>query len=76
MLPARKHDSFAGHYLVSAGLGVLACAAALTLPVHLSFLSPMCVGLMGPTHWMYGTQRERQRKTFEQELLRESAVTA
>lgn len=67
--------SFAGHHLVSAGVGVLVCAAALTLPVQLSFLSPMCFGLMGPLHWAYGTRRERQRKALEHVLRREAAVT-
>jgi uncharacterized membrane protein len=61
--------SFAGHHVVSAGVGAIALAAALALPVHFVFLSPMCFGLMGPAHWWYGRTRERARRQHEQELV-------
>src|SRR5688572_10949466 len=60
--------SFAGHHLVSVGVGVVAVVLALVLPVHVSFLSPMSFGLMGPAHWAYGTMRLRRRVAFERQI--------
>jgi uncharacterized membrane protein len=68
--------SFAGHHLVSAGVGGVALVTALALPVYLTFLSPMSFGLMGPAHWGYGILRDRQRKKYERELAQAPAATA
>ncbi|MEO5898422.1 MAG: hypothetical protein ABIS06_22255 [Vicinamibacterales bacterium] len=53
---------FAGHHLVSAGVGLVAVLVALFAPGQLVFLSPMTFGLMGPSHWIFGTRADRRRK--------------
>jgi uncharacterized membrane protein len=67
--------SFVAHHLLSAGVGVVALVAAFALPLHLSFLSPTCFGLMGPVHWIYGTRREHRRKAFAKRLEADAALT-
>jgi uncharacterized membrane protein len=42
--------SYAGHHLVSAGVGVVSLIVALFAPLQFAPLSPMCFGLMGPAH--------------------------
>ena len=59
---------YAGHHLVSAGVGAVAVLAALLLPPRLSFLSPMCFALMGPGHWLFGMQSERRRDALVKRL--------
>ena len=56
--------SFAGHHMVSAGVGLFAMLFAIFAPVTLAFLSPSSFALMGPAHWIYGMRRERARKAF------------
>ena len=56
--------SFAGHHLVSAGVGLFAMLFAIFAPVTLAFLSPSSFALMGPAHWFYGTRREKARKAL------------
>jgi uncharacterized membrane protein len=57
--------NFAGHHLVSAGVGLVAVVVAVALPAQLSFLSPMCFALMGPAHWLYGVQAEKRRRALQ-----------
>ena len=59
---------YAGHHLVSAGVGAVAVLAALLLPPRLSFLSPMCFALMGPGHWLFGRQSEKRRVALVKRL--------
>lgn len=68
--------SFAGHHLVSAGVGAMVFVSALTLPPQFTFLSPMCFGLMGPAHWAYGRSRERQRGRLEERHTAAAAISA
>lgn len=49
---------------------------ALGFVVLFAFLSPMCFGLMGPVHWLYGTYRERRRQAFERQVLPDAALSA
>ena len=53
--------SYAGHHLVSAGVGVVSLLVALFAPLQFAPLSPMCFALMGPAHWYFGNRVERQR---------------
>ena len=53
--------SYAGHHLVSAGVGVVSLLVALFAPLRFAPLSPMCFALMGPAHWYFGNQVERRR---------------
>jgi uncharacterized membrane protein len=55
---------YAGHHLVSVGVGATAVVTALVLPGWLAFLSPMCFGLMGPAHWLFGVRSEKRRSVF------------
>jgi hypothetical protein len=59
---------YAGHHLVSAGVGAIAVLVAIAAPVHFSFLSPFCFALMGPAHWWCGTRFGRRRQVLEQQL--------
>jgi hypothetical protein len=68
--------SFAGHHLVSAGVGVVALLVAVAAPRTLAFVSPMCFGLMGPAHWAYGLYSERRRKAYAQALVPHDAAPA
>ena len=63
MTPIELFDakSYAGHHLVSAGVGVVALLVALLAPLRFAPLSPMCFALMGPAHWYFGNQVERRR---------------
>ena len=53
--------SYAGHHLVSAGVGVVSLLVALFAPLQFAPLSPMCFAMMGPAHWYFGNRVERQR---------------
>jgi len=53
---------FAGHHLVSAGIGLLAMAVASLAPLSYAPLSPVMFGFMGPAHWAFGTYGHRKRK--------------
>ena len=53
--------SYAGHHLVSAGVGVVSLLVALFAPLRFAPLSPMCFALMGPAHWYFGNRVERRR---------------
>jgi uncharacterized membrane protein len=55
---------FAGHHLVSAGVGLVSMAFALLAPVTMSPLAPMMFGLMGPLHWLYAALAARRRSTY------------
>ena len=52
---------FAGHHLVSAGVGLIALLIALYGPRQFVFVSPMAFGLMGPFHWLFGVSAGRRR---------------
>ena len=52
---------FAGHHLVSVGVGLVALAIATLAPVEMSPLSPTAFMLMAPAHWMFGWWSERHR---------------
>jgi uncharacterized membrane protein len=56
--------SYAGHHLVSAGVGVISLLVAVFAPLRFAPLSPMCFALMGPAHWYFGNQVERRRPAF------------
>ena len=47
--------SYAGHHVVSAGVGVVALLVALFAPLRFAPLSPMCFALMGPAHWYWAS---------------------
>ena len=53
---------FAGHHLVSAGIGLLAMAVASLAPLSYAPLSPVMFGFRGPAHWAFGTYGHRKRK--------------
>jgi uncharacterized membrane protein len=57
--------SFAGHHLVSAGVGLVALAVALLAPLRIVFVSPMCFALMGPAHYAYGRYTAKRRPVLE-----------
>ena len=68
---------FAGHHLVSAGIGLVAMVVALAAPVQVAFLSPMCFVLMGPAHTWFGFRAGKRRRLLEeQEKLRASGSGA
>jgi hypothetical protein len=67
---------FAGHHLVSAGVGVVALLVAVAAPRSVAFVSPMCFGLMGPAHWGFGTYMDRRRKAIERQLESHSVAPA
>jgi hypothetical protein len=56
--------SYAGHHLVSAGVGVIALLVALLAPVQFAPLSPTCFALMGPAHYLFGNFVARRRPEF------------
>jgi uncharacterized membrane protein len=60
--------SFAGHHLVSTGVGVLVVLIALAAPRKYAFISPMMFFFMWPAHAIYGSRRERKRKAFEAQV--------
>jgi uncharacterized membrane protein len=53
---------FAGHHLISAGVGALSLAVAALGPTQFAPLSPTVFALMGPAHWGFGVASERWRK--------------
>ena len=53
---------FAGHHLVSAGVGLLSVSFALLAPLEMSPLAPTTFALMGPLHWLFGSYAGRKRK--------------
>jgi uncharacterized membrane protein len=55
---------FAGHHLLSAGVGLLSVAFALLAPVQMSPIAPSMFALMGPLHWLFGSNAGRKRKIF------------
>jgi uncharacterized membrane protein len=55
-------QAFAGHHLVSAGVGLIALTVAVAAPLQFAPLSPMSFALMGPGHWWFGTRVERRRR--------------
>jgi uncharacterized membrane protein len=65
---------FAGHHLVSAGIGLLALLVALAAPVQLAFFSPMCFALMGPAHWWFGAHSAKRRRALETKLQASAAA--
>jgi uncharacterized membrane protein len=66
--------SFAGHHMVSAGVGVLVVLIAVAAPRNYAFISPMMFALMWPVHAIYGSRREKKRKAFEAQLPPEPAT--
>ncbi len=52
---------FAGHHLVSVGVGLVALAIATLAPVYMSPLSPTAFMLMGPAHFGFGWWSARWR---------------
>jgi uncharacterized membrane protein len=61
--------SYAGHHLVSAGVGVVSLIVALFAPLQFAPLSPMCFALMGPAHWYFGNRVERRRPAFVEDVV-------
>jgi uncharacterized membrane protein len=59
---------FAGHHLVSAGVGLLAVLIALAAPLQFAPISPTAFGLMGPAHWFFGRQMEHRRAALRKTL--------
>jgi uncharacterized membrane protein len=55
---------FAGHHLVSAGVGLVAVMIALYGPRRFVFVSPMAFGLMGPFHWLFGRTAAARRNAL------------
>lgn len=53
---------FAGHHLISAGVGGLAFVIATLGPSRYAPFSPMAFVLMGPAHWIFGIASEKWRK--------------
>ncbi len=53
---------FAGHHLVSVGVGLVSLGIATLAPVEMSPLSPTAFALMGPAHWGFGWWSERYRR--------------
>jgi hypothetical protein len=60
--------AFAGHHLVSMGVGVIATLVALVAPLKLAPLSPMCFALMGPAHLLFGSSMKKRRAALAREL--------
>ena len=56
--------SYAGHHLVSVGVGAVALLVAISAPLRFAPLSPMCFALMGPAHYYFGNRVERRRPAF------------
>jgi uncharacterized membrane protein len=56
---------YAGHHLVSASAGLLALLVAVAAPLRFAPLSPMCFGLMGPGHWLFGQIAAKRRLALE-----------
>jgi uncharacterized membrane protein len=52
---------FAGHHLVSVGVGLMSLSIALFAPVEMAPLSPTAFVLMGPAHWGFGAWSARYR---------------
>jgi uncharacterized membrane protein len=59
---------YAGHHLVSAGVGLVAVLVAVGGPLYLAPLSPMCFALMGPAHWWFGLRVDRRRRALLKQL--------
>ena len=53
---------FAGHHLLSAGVGLLSVAIALLGPLSTAPLAPVTFALMGPFHWLFGRYTQRKRR--------------
>lgn len=64
---------YAGHHLVSVSVGLIVVIAAFVLPARLAFLSPICFGLMGPAHWLFGRHTERRRLEMD---LRQTTIVS
>jgi uncharacterized membrane protein len=67
---------FAGHHVVSAGVGLVSLAVALLAPLPLVPLAPPMFALMGPAHWLFGVRSERWRRTLRQTLAARPASAA
>ena len=63
---------FAGHHLVSAGVGLFAMLVAVAAPPVFAPLSPMSFALMGPAHWWFGNRSEKRRKALDRATQRRS----
>lgn len=60
--------SFAGHHLVSAGVGLLALLIAIAAPLQFAPISPIAFGLMGPAHWFFGKKMDHRRQALRKKL--------
>jgi uncharacterized membrane protein len=60
--------SFAGHHLVSAGVGLVVVGVALLAPVEMAPIAPAMFSLMGPAHWTFGTVMGNRRRAMEKVL--------
>jgi uncharacterized membrane protein len=67
---------FAGHHLVSGGVGLIAVLVAVIAPIRFAPLSPMCFALMGPAHWAFRAISERRRAAVVQRQNREQPARA
>lgn len=63
-----KIKSFAGHHMVSAGVGLFVVLFALAAPRNYALFAPMAFFFMWPAHAIYGSRREKKRKAFEAHL--------
>jgi hypothetical protein len=68
--------AFAGHHLVSVGVGLFALAWALAAPLQVVFVSPMCFALMGPAHYAYGRHAETRRRQLREQLAERAILDA
>jgi uncharacterized membrane protein len=66
--------SYAGHHMVSAGVGALVVLIAVAAPRNYTWISPMVFALMWPAHALYGARRNKKRNAFEAQLSSASAA--
>lgn len=57
-----------GHHIVSVLGGCIALAVALWAPLVFAPLSPVCFGLLGPGHAVWGVMHGRKRRALENQL--------
>jgi uncharacterized membrane protein len=65
--PADAFDAraLAGHYMVSAAIGLIVAVVAWFGPARFAFLSPIAFVLMGPGHYAFGRWADKRRKLVE-----------
>jgi uncharacterized membrane protein len=53
---------FAGHHLVSVGVGLISLAIATLLPLEMAPLAPTAFGLMAPAHFAFGMVGQKAKR--------------